>query len=85
MTDEPARRYRITLSEFLPDGTLKVRIEGNCSAYVFAVTEDRTGDLRVLTDHDGHVDQRRTALNSLPPTSDRRSGSAANSVLFSYG
>ena len=65
MSAEPDRRYRIALSEFRPDGTLKVRIEGNCSAFVLAITEDRTGELRVLTDHDGPANQRRTALRSL--------------------
>lgn len=65
MSAQPAPRYRITLSEFGPDGSLRVRIEGNCSAYVVAITEDRTGDLRILTDHDGPVDQRRKALRSL--------------------
>jgi hypothetical protein len=66
MTEELARRYRITLSEFLPDGTLKVRVEGNCSAYVLAITEDRTGgELRVLTDHDGPRSQRHKALEAL--------------------
>jgi hypothetical protein len=65
LTAEPTGRYRITLSEFNPDGTLTVRIEGNCSAFVVALTEDRTHNLRVLTDHDGPIEQRRTALTAL--------------------
>lgn len=65
MSPANPKRFRITLSEFQPDGTLRTRVEGNCSAYVVAITEDRTGDLRILTDHDGPVDQCRKALRSL--------------------
>jgi hypothetical protein len=65
MSARPAGRYRITLSEFQPDGTLKVRIEGNCSAFVVALTEDRAENLRILADHDGPIEQRRTALKAL--------------------
>ena len=63
MTSPP--RYHLTLAEYQADGTLKVRIEGNCSAYVIGICEDRTGPLRVLTDHDGPPEQRRRALTAL--------------------
>ena len=62
---QPPGRWRVTLAEYEQDGTLKVRLEGNCSAFVLAVCEDRDGPLRVLTDHDGPPDQRRTALQAL--------------------
>jgi hypothetical protein len=65
MSPPPARRWRITVTEWHDDGTQHVRLEGNCSAFVLAVCDDRTGDLRVLTDHDGPAQQRRTALTAL--------------------
>ena len=65
MSPERSKRFRIALHEFQEDGSLKVRVEGNCSAYVVAITEDRTGDLRILTEHDGPAAQRRKALLSL--------------------
>ena len=58
-------RWRITLEEWQPDGTRTVRVEGNCSAFVLAVCEDRTGPLQVLTQHDGPPAQRRAALKAL--------------------
>jgi hypothetical protein len=65
VSPRPASRYRITLSEIRSDGTTKLLIEGPCSAYVLAITEDRNGELRVLTDHDGPPSQRRRALDAL--------------------
>ena len=65
MSPAPESRYRITLSEIRSDGTTKQLIEGACSAYVLAITEDRSGELRVLTDHDGPPTQRRKALDAL--------------------
>lgn len=65
MTPKPVSRYRITVIETRPDGTTKERIAGTCSAYVLAISEDRDGELRVLTDHDGPIQQRRIAVTSL--------------------
>ncbi len=65
MSPAPASRYQITLSEIRSDGTTKRLIEGACSAYILAIVEDRNGELRVLTDHDGPPSQRRRALDAL--------------------
>lgn len=61
----PSSRYRLTLVEIRPDGTTKQLVDGICTAYLLAISEDKDGELRVLTDHDGPPLQRRTALNSL--------------------
>lgn len=65
MSPQPPSRYRITLVEIRPDGTTKDRIEGTCEAYIVAITQHAGGELRVLTDHDGPVTQRRNALQAL--------------------
>jgi hypothetical protein len=57
--------YRISLHEVRADGTTKERLAGDCSAYVIAISEERDGELRVLTDHDGPVRQRHKAIRSL--------------------
>jgi hypothetical protein len=65
MSEKTPPRFRITLSEVRPDGTTKERLSGDCSAYVIAICEERNGELRVLTDHDGPTSQRRRAIQSL--------------------
>lgn len=65
MNPEQGVRYRISLREVRPDGTTKERLAGECSAYVIAIGEERDGELRVLTDHDGPTRQRRKAIRSL--------------------
>lgn len=65
MTLSAATPYRIVISELTPDGTIKERVAGDCSAYLMAITADINGELRILTDHDGPPAQRRKALNSL--------------------
>ena len=65
MSPEQGVRFRISLSEVRPDGTVKERLAGDCSAYVIAISEERDGELRVLTDHDGPTRQRRKAIRSL--------------------
>ncbi len=65
MSPQPSSRYRLTLSEIRPDGTTKQLIDGLCTAYLLAITQDKDGDLRVLTDHDGPPAQRWTALKRL--------------------
>lgn len=65
MSDKSPLRFRVTLHEVRPDGTTKERLSGDCSAYVVAITEERNGNLRVFTDHDGPVRQRRRAIQSL--------------------
>lgn len=65
MSSEQGVRYRISLSEVRPDGTTKELLAGDCSAYVVAISEERDGELRILTDHDGPTRQRRKAIRSL--------------------
>jgi hypothetical protein len=65
MTTSTQRQYQLTLIEHLPDGTTKERFHGNCEAYTLAVTTTIRGELRVFTDHDGPIQQRRTALQAL--------------------
>ena len=65
MTLSASTPYRIVVSELTPDGTVKERIAGDCSAYLVTITADINGELRILTDHDGPPDQRRKALASL--------------------
>ncbi|MHB1533136.1 MAG: hypothetical protein ACYC1D_00700 [Acidimicrobiales bacterium] len=65
MTLSASTPYRIVVSELTPDGTVKERIAGDCSAYLVTITAEINGELRILTDHDGPSDQRRTALASL--------------------
>jgi hypothetical protein len=65
VSPSPPGRYRITLAEIHRDGTTRQLVEGICSAYILAITDDGHGELRVLTDHDGPADQRRRALESL--------------------
>ncbi len=65
MSSEPAVQYRITLVEIGLDGSTKELIAGTCSAYVLAICKDLNAELRVLTDHDGPTQQRRTAIRSL--------------------
>ncbi len=63
MSPSSPGRYRITLAEVRSDGTTRQLIDGTCSAYLLAITHDpEHGELRVLTDHDGPADQRRTGL-----------------------
>ncbi|MDQ2754365.1 MAG: hypothetical protein M3R71_02320 [Actinomycetota bacterium] len=64
-TNDAATRYHITVTEVRPDGTTAERIEGACDSFVLAITAEPNGELRILTDHDGPVDHRRTALKSL--------------------
>ncbi len=63
--NDPVTRYHITVTDVHPDGTTTERIDGTCDAFVLAITADPNGQLRILTDHDGPVDHRRTALKSL--------------------
>lgn len=65
MSPENDIRYRISLHEVRPDGSTKELLAGDCSAYVIAIGEERDGELRVFTDHDGPVRQRRKAIRSL--------------------
>ncbi len=65
MTTAPQRRYQITLVEHIPDGSTKERFHGDCEAYTFAVTTTIRGELRVFPNHDGPIQQRRTALQPL--------------------
>jgi hypothetical protein len=58
-------RYHVNESEILPDGTAKERFDGTCDAYVVGVAQERSGQLRFFTDHDGPVRQRRRAIQSL--------------------
>ena len=55
----------MVLTEIRPDGTTKDLIDATCSAYVLAVAQDQSGELRLLTDHAGPPGQRRTALSGL--------------------
>lgn len=64
-TNGTSTPYWIVLSELSPEGTVKERIAGECSAYLVAITADVNGELRILTDHDGPPDQRKKALDSL--------------------
>ena len=65
MTTPSQRRYQLTLIEHLPDGRTKERFHGDCEAYAIAVTTTVRDELRVFTDHDGPIQQRRTALQAL--------------------
>lgn len=65
MTLSASNPYRVVVSEMTPDGTIKERIAGDCSGYLIAITAEISGELRILTDHDGPVPQRRKALQSL--------------------
>lgn len=65
MSSSSPSRYRITLSEVHPDGTQRPLVDGTCSAFLLAMSGDRDAELRVLTDHDGPVSQRKTMLESL--------------------
>ncbi|MGH8979951.1 MAG: hypothetical protein ACRDWE_02865 [Acidimicrobiales bacterium] len=65
MSEKTPARFRITVHEVRPDGSTKERLSGECSAYVVAISEDRNDNLRVFTDHDGPVRQRRRAIQSL--------------------
>ena len=65
MSPEEGVRFRISLHEVRADGTTKERLAGDCSAYVIAIGEERDGELRVLTDHDGPIRQRHKAIRSL--------------------
>lgn len=46
MTLSPATPYRIVIKELSPDGAIKERVAGDCSAYLVAITADITGELR---------------------------------------
>lgn len=65
MTANAGRRYQLTLIEHQPDGSIKERFHGDCEAYTLAVTTTVRGELRIFTDHDGPIQQRRTALQAL--------------------
>jgi len=65
MSRAASSRYHVNVSEVRPDGTTKERFDGTCDAYVLGVTQERNGELRVFTDHDGSVRQRRRAIQSL--------------------
>lgn len=63
MTLSASTPHRIVISELRPDGTVKERVAGDCSAYFVAITADMSsGELHILTDHDGPADQRSKAL-----------------------
>ncbi|MDQ6617724.1 MAG: hypothetical protein M3083_23965 [Actinomycetota bacterium] len=65
MSNTTRTRYKITVVETQPDGTSTTRIEGTCDAFIIAITAKPHGELRVLTDHDGPINHRRTAFKSL--------------------
>ena len=65
MSPTASTRYHVHVNEIHPDGTTKERFDGTCDAYVLAVAQERNGELRVFTDHDGPVRQRRRAIQSL--------------------
>lgn len=65
MTPTASSRYHVNVSEVRPDGTTKERFDGTCDAYVLGVAQERNGELRVFTDHDGSVRHRRRAVQSL--------------------
>ena len=53
------------LGELSPDGTAKELIDATATAFVLDIALEHAGQLRVLTDHDGPVPQRQSALQSL--------------------
>ena len=65
MSPTASTRYHVHVNEIHPDGTTKERFDGTCDAYVLAVAQERNGELRVFTDHDGPVRQQRRAIQSL--------------------
>jgi hypothetical protein len=62
----PVSTWRITVVEISADGSTRERFCGDCDAYLLAVAKTVSGgQLRLFTDHDGPINQRRTALKSL--------------------